>query len=122
VSEYPRRGEVYFAALPDETKQRPVIVVSPDPRNHFAHDVLVVPVTTAARPAPTHVSLEANEGGLPRPSTAQCEHVTTLHKQFLQRGPLAGRLPLARMQEIERGLMRAVGVVVPDTRWMPQDL
>ncbi|NDK16552.1 MAG: type II toxin-antitoxin system PemK/MazF family toxin, partial [Armatimonadetes bacterium] len=45
----PLRGEVYLSRLPGEEKERPAVVVSPDPRNRLADDVMVVPMTTAAR-------------------------------------------------------------------------
>jgi mRNA-degrading endonuclease toxin of MazEF toxin-antitoxin module len=38
----------------------------------------VVPLTSTLRPSPTHVDLPAGEGGLDRPSMANCEQATTL--------------------------------------------
>ncbi|MBW2462825.1 MAG: type II toxin-antitoxin system PemK/MazF family toxin, partial [Deltaproteobacteria bacterium] len=47
-----RRGHLYWAML---DKRRPVLVISPDYRNERASDVLVIPLTTRLRDAPTHV-------------------------------------------------------------------
>jgi len=43
----------------------------------------------------------------------KCELVTTLDKIFLIRGPLGGVISAAQMREVEKAIMRAIGVVVP---------
>lgn len=109
MDEFPRQGEIFFAQLPGETKERPALVVSVNARNQFGNSVLVVPLTTNSRPAPTHVSLSAGEGGLPHESVARCENVTTLPKSLLTRGPLGVPLPATRMREIVLAVVRAMG-------------
>ncbi len=111
----PRRGEIYLVRLPGhpaDTKNRPALVVSIDVRNRLANDVIVIPLSTTLRPAPTHVELPAGEGGLKEPSVAKCEQVTTLDKSFLLRGPFAGTISSSLMQEIERAIQRAIGIVI----------
>ncbi len=111
----PRRGEIYLVRLPGhpaDTKNRPALVVSMDVRNRLANDVIVIPLSTTLRPAPTHVELPAGEGGLKEPSMAKCEQVTTLDKSFLLRGPFAGTISSSLMQEIERAIQRAIGIVI----------
>lgn len=44
--------------------------------------------------------------------TEQCEHVTTLDKSFLLRGPFAGTISASLMQEIEKAIQRAIGLAV----------
>lgn len=112
---HPRRGEIYLVKLPghpSDIKNRPALIVSMDVRNRLANDVIVVPLSTNLRPAPTHVELPAGEGGLNETSTAKCEQVTTLDKSFLLRGPFAGTIGPSFMQEIEKAIQRAVGIVV----------
>ncbi len=112
---YPRRGEIYLVKLPDhpsDSKHRPALVVSMDVRNRLAGDVIVVPVSTTLRPAPTHVELPKGEGGLREPSIAKCEQVTTLDKSFLIRGPFAGTISPSLMGEVEKALQRALGILV----------
>jgi mRNA-degrading endonuclease toxin of MazEF toxin-antitoxin module len=87
-------------------------VVSLDVRNRLANDVMVVPLSTTLRPAPTHVRIEVGEGGLHHASMAKCEQLTTLDKAFLLRGPFAGAIQEETMREVERAIMRAVGIVV----------
>lgn len=112
---YPRRGEIYLVRLPGhpgDTKSRPALVVSLDVRIRFASDVIVVPLSTTLRPAPTHVELPVGEGGLHVTSMAKCEHITTLDKSFLLRGPFAGMINPSLMQEIEKAIQRAIGIAV----------
>ncbi len=115
MSEYPQRGVIYLVKLPGhprDRKARPALVVSLDIRNRLANDVMVVPLSTTLRTAPTHVQIEQREGGLDHVSMAKCEQLTTLDKAFLLRGPFAGKVRDATMAEIERAIMRAIGIVV----------
>jgi mRNA interferase MazF len=112
---YPRRGEIYLVKLPghpSDTKDRPALVVSLDVRNRLANDVMVVPISATLRPAPTHVELPAGEGGLKEASMGKCEQLTTLDKSFLIRGPFAGTISSSLMQEIEKAILRAIGIPV----------
>jgi mRNA-degrading endonuclease toxin of MazEF toxin-antitoxin module len=86
--------------------------VSPDSRNRLASDVIVVPVSSVLREAPTHVRLRAREGGLERPSMAKCEQITTLRRDRLAPGPIGGNLAPGRMIEVEKAILRAIGVPV----------
>ena len=112
---YPRRGEIYLVKLPghpSDTKNRPALVVSIDVRNRLANDVIVVPLSTTLRPAPTHVELPAGEGGLIQTSMAKCEQVTTLDKSFLIRGPFSGTINPPLIREVEKAIQRAIGIPV----------
>src|SRR5438874_3071512 len=107
---FPRRGEVWLVEFPDDPKARPALIVSLDARNELANSVLAVPITTNLRPSPTHVPLPAGQGGLLHHSMARCENVSYLHKTRLARGPLAGMITPALMRDVERCLLRALGV------------
>lgn len=110
---YPRRGEIYLVRLPghpSDIKDRPALVISLDVRNRLANDVMVVPLSTTLRAAPTHVELPASEGGLKETSVAKCEQVTTLDKSFLIRGPFAGIISPSLMREVEKAIQRAIGI------------
>src|SRR4030066_294011 len=98
--EYPKRGEVYLVTLPSkpkDMKNRPALVVSLDIRNKLANDIIVVPLSTTLRPAPTHVLLPEGEGGLSKASMAKCEQVTTIDKSLLIRGHFAGKISEEKM-------------------------
>jgi len=111
----PQRGEIYLVRLPghpSDTKNRPALVISMDVRNRLANDLIVVPLTTTLRPAPTHVKLPSGEGGLKVVSMAKCEQVTTLDKSFLLRGPFAGKIKPSLLREIEKAIQRAIGIII----------
>jgi mRNA interferase MazF len=110
MSAFPRRGEIWLVDFPDDPKSRPALIVSPNVRNELATSVLAVPITTNLRPSPTHVGLPAKQGGLTHDSMARCENVSYLHKSRLSRGPLAGTISAALMREIERCLLRSLGI------------
>ena len=110
MARFPRRGEVWLVEFPDDPKARPALIVSIDARNEFANSVLAVPVTTNLRPAPTHVPLPAGQGGLLHDSTARCENVSYLHKSRLTRGPLGAPISGSLMREVERCLLRSLGM------------
>jgi mRNA interferase MazF len=105
-----RRGYIHLAHL---DKLRPVLIVSPDVRNELASDVIVVPCSTRRSIAPTHVHLRRGEGGLSAASVLKCEQITTLYKGDVRRQALGHALPARRIHEVERAILRAIGVPVP---------
>ncbi len=114
VSSAPQRGCLYWVTVPGEAKPktRPALVISLDVRNRLASDVLVIPVTTILRLAPTHVRLRKGEGGIPRKSVLKCEQITTLPKDLISERALGGPISRERLEEVERGVLRAIGVPV----------
>jgi mRNA interferase MazF len=101
------RGGVYFAALPT-IGDKPVLVVSWDAVNRGLRQPIVARVTSAARrrTLPTHVELEAGEGGLTEPSVVLCHELVTLREDAIRRQ--AGTLPLGRLIEVDYALRRAL--------------
>ncbi|MDB4956459.1 MAG: MazE/toxin transcriptional modulator MazF [Myxococcales bacterium] len=110
MTPFPRRGQIYYARL---DKRRPVLVISPDVRNSGATDALVIPCSTVLSAAPTHVRLRKGEGGVPAVSVLKCEQITNLHKDHLDLESLGGTLSTARLREVERAVLRAIGVPIP---------
>jgi mRNA-degrading endonuclease toxin of MazEF toxin-antitoxin module len=106
----PQRGYFYWVSL---DKRRPALVLSPDYRNQYASDVIVVPCSTRLRPAPTHVLLRRGQGGLPESTVLKCEQITTLPKADIHEAALGGRLPPTILRAVERAVLRAIGVGIP---------
>lgn len=106
-----RRGCLYWAKL---DKRRPVLVMSPEYRNERASDVIVVPGSTVIREAPTHVVLRRGEGGVKARTVLKAEQVTTLLREDIDARPLGPRLAADRIAAVERALLRAIGIPVPD--------
>lgn len=110
----PQRGHFYWVRVPDEPrgKRRPALVMSPDVRNRLAGDVIVVPASTVLREAPTHVRLRRGEGGLSQATVVKCEQVTTLRRERLSARAIGGPLSHDRIVEVEKAILRAIGVPV----------
>ena len=87
-------------------------MVSVNARNRLANDVLVIPASTTLRVAPTHVRLRKGTGGLPADSVLKCEQITTLPKGLLGESALGGPLSARLLEEVERGVLRAIGVSI----------
>jgi mRNA-degrading endonuclease toxin of MazEF toxin-antitoxin module len=102
------RAYLYWARMPGERKQRPVIVLSPTRRNELAETVVVVPCSATRRFGPWHVSLSRGEGGLPEASVAKCEEISAILKERLVPGPLGGPLAADRLDELRGALLRAL--------------
>lgn len=73
--------------------------------------VIVVPLSTTRRLAPTHVELPVGEGGLQDTSMAKCVQVTTLDNAFLLRGPFAGTISPSLMRDIAKAIQIAIGIL-----------
>ena len=114
MSGAPLRGCLYWVSIPGEpgSKRRPALVISPDVRNRLATDVLVIPASTTMRPAPTHVKLAKGVAGLPLESVLKCEQITTLPKHLLSAAPIGGPLTARVLEDVERGILRAIGLPV----------
>jgi mRNA interferase MazF len=114
MSEYPRRGCLYWVRIPAEPgrKRRPALVISIDARNRLASDVLVIPCSTIDRLAPTHVRLRKGQGGLKQKSILKCEQITTLPKDLLSPSALGGPLGANVLEQVEVGVLRAIGVPI----------
>ena len=106
----PRRGFLYLARV---EKSLPVLILSPNVRNALASDVIVIPCTALVSTAPTHVRLRKGEGGLKRPSVLKCEQITTLPKGAIRPRAIGRALSAGRLLEVERAVLRAIGVPVP---------
>ena len=102
-----RRGHLYWAFL---DKRRPALLLSADARNDKGRDVIVIPASTVMREGPWHVRLKKGEGGLAAASVLLCEQITTVPKDCLDAASLGGPLSAARIGEVERAVLRAIGV------------
>ena len=114
LNPFPRSGRFYWVVIPGERtrKARPALVISGDTRNRLASDVLVVPASTIRRDSPTHVQLKQGQGGLPRDCVLKCEQITTLPKELLGESALGGELPRRLLEQVERGVIRSIGVPI----------
>jgi mRNA-degrading endonuclease toxin of MazEF toxin-antitoxin module len=104
------RGHLYWSYI---DKRRTALVISVDPRNARASNVLVIPCSTRIRPGPTHVVLRAGEGGLERDAVLKCEQISNIDREDVLEDPLGEALSAERLAQVERAVLLAIGIPVP---------
>lgn len=102
------RGEIwsYRFKLPD--KRRPVLVLTRPEVIPLLHTVMVAPVTSTRRGAPSEVNVGVDEG-LKHDSAVNLDHVQTVEQARLV--GFVGTLSPAKMQQVCRALGVATGCV-----------
>jgi mRNA-degrading endonuclease toxin of MazEF toxin-antitoxin module len=90
-----RRGELWTVTSLNHPKPRPAVIVSVDPWNAHAPDVILVPLTTRpgpSRPTVTHPQLE-------QASYAKCGAIAAIPKERLKQ----------RIGTVDAETMRGIG-------------
>jgi len=110
------RGSIYWADLGEASgskpaKRRPVLVIQSGPFNVSRISTTVAAVITSntrLAAMPGNVFIPAAASGLPRDSVVNVTALVTLDKTDLRsRG---GDLPASLMDDVDRGLRRALGL------------
>ena len=102
-----RRGEVWWANLPDPIGTRPVLLLSRDEAYAIRGRVTVAPITTTIRRIPTEVPLGPRDG-LKRPSVVSLDDLTTIAKGRLMERITT--LSAASMQSVHAAIVFALGL------------
>ena len=105
-----RRGEIWWAALPEPSGsepgyRRPIAIIQSDDFTASRIATIVGAVVTSNTHlafAPGNVYLRRREAGLPRDSVINVSQILTLNKTTLTER--IGRLSPKRLQELEAGL------------------
>ena len=103
-----RRGEVWWAELPDPAGRRPVVLLSRAEAYAVRELVTVAPVTTRVRGIPSEVPLDRSDG-LPRRCAANLDTITTIPRKVLT-GRIA-TLAAGKVVAIDRAIRFALGLV-----------
>jgi mRNA interferase MazF len=115
-----RRGDVVLADLPfsdlSGVKKRPALVVQCNRNNQRLDDVILAMITSVVQRAATEptqklidpITPEGQASGLLHTSAVKCEHLITLHSQFISR--VIGHLPSDIMKEIDGCLKESLGL------------
>lgn len=108
------RGEVWLADIGkpmgrESAYQRPAVILQLDDLNHLT-TVIVVPLTTNLKHAPSATTILVHEGEaeLPKPSVAMCHQLRALDRSRLIRK--LGKLPDERLSEIEATVAFTLGL------------
>ncbi len=100
------RGEIWLYSFKPPNKKRPVVVLTRPEVIDFLHTVMVAPITSTIRGAPSEVAVGIDEG-LKRDSAVNLDHVQTVDKNRLQR--FVGSLDASKMRQVCRALAIATG-------------
>ena len=101
-----KRGEIWLYRFKPPNKRRPVVVLTRSEVIDFLHTVMVAPITSTIRGAPSEVAVGIDEG-LKRDSAVNLDHVQTVDKNRLQR--FVGSLDASKMRQVCRALAIATG-------------
>jgi mRNA interferase MazF len=100
------RGDIWMYRFKAPDKRRPVVVLSRQEVISLLHTVMVAPITSTRRGAPSEVALGPDEG-LKHESSANLDHVQTVDQSRLI--AFVGTVAPAKMQQICRALAIATG-------------
>ena len=103
-----RRGELYWADLPDPYGRRPVLVISRSASLRVRTRVTVAPVTSTVRGIASEVAVGKRQG-VRGGSVITCDNVQTILQARLDPQPI-GRLSVPKTIELDRALRFALGI------------
>ena len=103
-----RRGEIWWAELPDPAGRRPVVLLSRNEAYAVRELVTVAPITARVRGIPSEVPLDRRDG-LPKACAANLDTITTIPKAILTRRLAA--LEPGKVAAVERAVRFALGLV-----------
>src|SRR2546423_1342921 len=100
------RGGIWQVVFLRPDKRRPVLVITRPEVIEMLHTVMVAPITSTIRGAPSEVIVGVEEG-LKGDSAINLDHVQTVEKSRLKR--LVGTVGSQKMREVCRALAIATG-------------
>jgi mRNA interferase MazF len=102
-----RRGEIWWADLPEPAGRRPVLLLSRNDAYDVRALVTIGPITTRIRGIPVEVELGRTDG-LPRTCVVNLDTISTIPKSSLH--DRLTTLSVERMAEVEDALRFALGM------------
>ena len=106
MAERVRRGQIWLYEFSAPNKKRPVLILSRQEVIGLLHTVIVAPVTSTIRGAPSEVVVGVDEG-LKHDSAVNLDHPQTVDQRKLRR--YIGSLGSRKMQEVCVALAIATG-------------
>ena len=100
------RGEIRLYTFKSPDKRRPVLVLTRQEVIGLLRTVMVAPITSAIRGAPSEVVVGTEEG-LKGPSAVNLDHVQTVEQRLL--GHYVGSLSPEKMTAVCNALAVAIG-------------
>ena len=112
-----KKGDLYFADLSpvvgsEQGGIRPVLVVQNDVGNKYSPTIIVAAITSQSKAKlPTHVELEAADGGLSKHSVVLLEQLRTIDKRRLKEH--IGTLSDSKLPTVDQALSISLGITAP---------
>ena len=110
-----RRGDIYYADLrpvvgSEQGGIRPVLIIQNDVGNAHSPTVICAAITSRMNKAklPTHVELQATQGGLSKNSVVLLEQLRTIDKQRLKER--IGSLSSEKLPVVDEALSVSLGI------------
>ena len=100
------RGEIWLYTFKAPDKRRPVLILTRQEVIPLLRTVMVAPITSAIRGAPSEVVVGIDEG-LRNDSAVNLDHVQTVEKRLLRQ--FVGSLGPDKMSQVCRNLSIATG-------------
>lgn len=117
-----KKGDIYYidktvatgCEITTLAPARPAIIVSNDIGNELSGNVQVVYLTSSPKSDnDMHVMITDHTANLKMLSTAICEQITTVSKERV--GNYIGKVTPTTLRKIEKGIMIALGIEIPET-------
>lgn len=103
-----RRGEIWWADLPDPWGRRPVVLLARDEAYALLTWIMVAPVTTKVRDLPTAVLLSPDADSVPQLSAIMLDNIQSIRREWLDE-PI-GRLRVSKVAEVDRAIHFALAL------------
>ncbi len=100
------RGEIWLYTFKQPDKRRPIVILTRSQAIPWLQTVMVAPITSAIRGAPSEVIVGVEEG-LKHESAVNLDHVQTVPKRLLQH--YVGSLSSEKMAAVCQALSLATG-------------
>jgi mRNA interferase MazF len=100
------RGDIWLYHFKTPDKRRPVVVLTRPEVISLLHTVMVAPITSSIRGAPSEVSVGVEEG-MKQPSAINLDHVQTVERSRLT--TYVGQVDRDKMRQVCGALAIAVG-------------
>lgn len=102
-----KRGEIWWAELPQPVGSRPVVILTRDAVLETIGAIVVALVTRTVRQLPTEVLLGRRQG-LPVPCVANLDNILTVPRHRLKR--LMGACDASKLDELNQAIKAALDV------------
>ena len=103
-----RRGEIWWADLPQPWGRRPVLLLARDEAYRILTWLAVAPLTTHVRDIPSFVGLAPDTDGVPELCAVSLDNLQSVRKDWLD--AMIVRLRPDRMLEVEQAIHFALGL------------